>query len=280
MGLKRFSILMLALAPTAACDRAADLSMSAEDAPAMGLRAPSAVPDPVQSEPVERMLIRTGNARIEVQDLDDAVREIQEMASGVGGYVAGSALREGGEGARSGSVSLRIPAERFSQVVDELDRLGTVLSRSTQSEDVSREYFDLETRLAVKEEAVQRLQALLARSGDLEDLLAVERELARATAELESMKGQRNYFDRRVAMAELEVSLLEPRATIGPGVLEPISSALRNSVDVLAESVGVLIYVVVFLLPWALIALLSWPLLRRVRRRVGDERKRNAAHGR
>ena len=210
-------------------------------------------------------LIRSGAVRIEVEDLDASIEAAEDLVREVRGFVAGSDLAEGSEGSRSASLTLRVPSDSFQVVVDGLSDLGRVLSVSVNASDVSRQYYDIETRLAIKNETVARLQELLTRSGDLEDLLAVERELGRATAELESLKGQISYYDQRLALSDLRVDLLEPGAAITSGALRPVTMAFRNSVGVLAESVALLVYLLVFLAPWLVLAVVLWPLARRIR---------------
>jgi hypothetical protein len=65
--------------------------------------------------------------------------------------------------------------------------LGDVESVNIGSEDVGEAYADMEVRLANGRRLEQRLLELLAtRTGSLEDVLAVERELARVRQEIES----------------------------------------------------------------------------------------------
>jgi len=214
----------------------------------------------------ERKLIQTGMLGVEVADVDQAIQEIARIATSAGGFVAASDIREGREDARSGSVTIRIPASAFEGVQSSVTGLGRALSRSTQSNDVTREYMDLETRLNVKSETVSRLQALLTRSGSLEDLLAVERELGRATSELESLKGQLQYVESQVSLSTLTIELVEPGAIVARGALRPIADALHDAVGVFAQSIATVIYVIVSLLPWLLLALAGWLGVRWVRR--------------
>jgi hypothetical protein len=62
-------------------------------------------------------------------------------------------------------VILRVPSQQFEGLVQSLRGLGTLRSESIGAQDVTKEYADLETRLAVKEQTVTRLRALL--TGDL-----------------------------------------------------------------------------------------------------------------
>lgn len=219
------------------------------------------------------LLILSGTVRVEVDDLDATVTGVRSLADQTDGFVAGSDFREGAEGARTASLTLRVPSEAFQSLVQQVSEMGRLLSVSQEASDISREYFDLETRLTVQTATVERLQELITQSGDLEDLLAVERELSRATSELESMKGQVAFYDQRVALSTLEVSLFEPGATITSGAFRPVVVAFRNSLNVLAESVGMVVYFLVFLLPWAILMALCWPIIQRVRRRRGTSQE-------
>jgi hypothetical protein len=230
-----------------------------------------------QAATLQPRLIRSGTARIEVEDLDAALAAAAQLAMEVQGYVAGSQLNEGREGARTASLVLRLPSAALPSVVDRLESLGRVLSVSVNASDVSREYFDVETRLAVKEETVTRLRQLATRGGDLEDVLAAERELGRALTELESLKGQIRYYDQRIAESDLQLALIEPGAVVTSGAFRPVVEAFRNATQVFAQSVGYLVYILVFIAPWVVVALLFWPALSRWRRMRGGSGESEAA---
>jgi len=178
-----------------------------------------------------------------------------------GGIVAESEMSVD-EGRRSASLLLRIPADSLDDFLADLAAVGEVQSTGVSSTDVSREYFDVETRLAVKEETVRRLTQLMERAGSVQDLVLVEKELSRATTELESLKGQIRYFDLKVADSDVRVYLFESGSAIASS-WHRIRTALSGAADVLGQSIAALVYVVVFLSPWALVALLAWFVLRR-----------------
>jgi len=200
-----------------------------------------------------------------VLNLEASLSSAQAFASEAGGFIAASELNEGREGARTASLVFRVPADRFQSVLDRLPELGRVLSVSILAEDVSREYLDVETRLQVGEETVARLRELASRGGNLEDLLAAERELARALTELESLKGQLRFYDQRVAESDLRVTLVEPGAVMSSGAFLPVLEAFRDATETLARSLASLTYLAVFLIPWLVLATGSWLALRRWR---------------
>lgn len=239
--------------------------------------APPTAPDMQVAPDVQptARLIRDGTARLEVRSLDVALDSVRARTEAVQGIVARSEVREGREGARTASLGLRIPAANFESFVDGLDDLGRVLSASTTTTDVSREYFDLEIRVAVLEETVQRLRDLLSRSGSIQDIVAVERELARVTSNLESLKGQIRFYDQRVAYSELSLMLEEPGAALAPGIFRPVATAFRNSLRVFGESLGTLVSVAAFVVPWLILLALLWPVGRWARNRLRRRRTVN-----
>jgi glycine cleavage system regulatory protein len=215
-----------------------------------------------------RKLIRTGQVSLEVKSTPAAVEAIQRLAAELGGYVAESrAVRQDGD-RQAGSLTLRVPAERFAQAVSGLKSLGKVVNESTSTQDVTKAYTDLETRLRVKREAAARVQEILkTRTARLSDVLEAERELARLTEEIEQMEGERRFYDQQIAMSTIAVEVHEPAPVLASSKLAPIGEALSASLEVLAGSVAALIFAVVALVPWLLVALVSWRVIRWARRR-------------
>lgn len=213
-------------------------------------------------------LIRTAQATVEVSDFERAAREVARIAEGLGGYVADTQAARGQQDRQSGTVTIRVPAERFAAAMEGVKGLGKVRSESVSTQDVTREYADLETRLRVKRDTADRLRELLrARTARLADVLEAERELARVTEEIERMEGERRFYDNQVAFSTIALTLVEPQALVEPGVFAPITAALRDSASVLAQSLAAVVYLVVFLAPWSLVAFAAWRVFRAVRAR-------------
>jgi hypothetical protein len=256
----------------AACNEQYDRVMASrgvsEEAPmlaqtAAGSAEARAVSD--QSTALAPRLIKQAAAHVEVSDLDKALQSTGNRVQRVSGRVVESGVTTDDD-VRSAHLLIRVPADALDSLLAQLADLGDVRSVTTSSMDVSREYLDTETRLRVKEETVRRMMQLIQRSARVEDLVAVERELSRVTAELESLKGQIQYFDRKVAESDLRLQLVESKGGLFAGSLRPVSRALRDTGRVLAQSVATLVHITVFVLPWLLTGLLLWWLGRRVLR--------------
>ncbi len=215
------------------------------------------------------MLIRTGAASIEVDRLDPAIIKVRQLAAQLGGYVANSSISGGRDQIRSATLELKIPAARYDQAVSGLGGIGRVESVNTNVEDVGEEFVDITARVANSKRLEERLVGLLAtRTGKLEDVLAVERELARVREEIERYEGRIRFLRTRAAVSTLSVTVHEPIPLLGqhPGenpIVGALKQAWRNFVGFIAwliASLGVLI-------PVAIIAVGGWYAYRAVRSR-------------
>ena len=226
-----------------------------------------------QASVAPSMVIRTGTATVEVDSVEAAVARVQRLAVQLGGYVGNTSVSTGDEEQRSATIELKIPAARFDQAVSGLRPVGRVESVQTQAQDVGEEYVDLAARNANARRLEERLLALLAtRTGKLEDVLAVEREMARVRQEIDVQEGRLRYLRSRVAVSTLTVTLHEPRPVVGdyPGS-SPIAEAFREMWRNFIGFVAGFIASLGILVPLALIlAALVWALRRLRRRRKAE----------
>jgi len=263
------TMLLGSCAAPAPVERAAERA----DVARAGLSAPAALPAPAETPSLQAMwaeqkLIRSADLRIQVRDVTAAVARADTVARAAQALLADTRIDQDEDGRHTAVLVIRVPAERFTPMLEGLRRLGQVKADVVSTEDVTKAYTDLATRLAVKEETAARLRRLLAdRTGKLSDVLEVERELSRVITEIEQMKGERRYYDQRIAVSTITVTLFEPGAFLQPGSGAPLRDAFGRSLRVLAQSIAWLIYLVTFLAPWVAIAALGWWLVRLVRAR-------------
>lgn len=238
----------------------------AADAAGFGQTAPQ---EPPMTVPLpDRMLIRTGYASIRVDSLEAAIRRVTEVAAAMGGYVANSSFQTGEQAARSAMLEIKLPAARYQEAFDRLSGVGTVTNASTSTQDVGEEYVDISARTANAKRLEERLVSLLAtRAGKLEEVLGVERELARVRQEIERYEGRLRYLERQVAMSTLAVTVFEAGPLVGsPGenvIQEAFKNAWRNFVAVVAGGIALLGVVV----PVGLVLAGGWVGVRTWRRR-------------
>ena len=242
---------------------------------------PVAVSPPVAPQADGQKVIRTANLQLEVRrgSFDDAFRRASEVASSHGGFVAGSTSSTAAESdERSfGTVSLRIPGDRFDAALRTLSELGKVKAEQQSGTDVSGQLVDLGARLASARVQEDALRALMGRANTVGETLQVQEQLGRIRQEIEQLSAQQAHLQDEVAMAKIDVSLAEPGAavTAPPDESTGLARSLERAVDGAVAVVGGTIVVLGYLLPLLLLGLLAW-LAVRISGSVGRRRAPSA----
>ncbi len=224
---------------------------------------------------ITRRIIKTGEMTVEVDRLPDAVAKARAVADKAGGYVADVHAYEDTEGRRSGTITVRVPAESFDDVFVALQAIGRALTYSESAQDVTEEWVDLEARIANKKAEEASLLELLKRKGELSDILEIQRETFRVRGEIEQLEGRLRYLKNQVSLSTISVSLTEPglAALAEPGPWR-IGFHLRTAWHTLTRIIEGLVYFVIYVVVagsvvWLPIAV----LIRRARRRRAATRQ-------
>lgn len=268
------SLVLLLVVPLAACARAPESEVALMPAPAPMPPEKGVVHEPggegVSSVAEERMIVRTGDMSLVVEDVIDARDRIAQIATGFDGYVVSSSIY-GEEQEMRGNISIRVPDEKFEQALSELRNLALrVKSESTSSIDVTEEYIDLEARLKNAEATESQYLALLDKATDVEDILKIYQRLSQVRSEIEQIKGRMQYLERTSSMSLINV-YLEPEASAKPlaragwNALEVLKSAVRGLVTAGQTLATIAIWLLIFIPIWGTI--LGIVLWRRHRRK-------------
>ena len=167
---------------------------------------PRTAEPPAPPEQAPRKLIKTGSLSLRVEDVDAAATRLKAAVDSLGGYVANERGEDYGTARRY--LTLRIPAPAFGATVARAEAVAAeVLHRQISVEDKTAEYVDVDARLTTQRVLATRLRELVTRTGEVKDLIEVERELARVTGEIERYEARLRTIDRDAAYATLEVSL-------------------------------------------------------------------------
>lgn len=165
-----------------------------------------------QSLPVsatDRKLIRNASLDVTVRDensIELAMEQAVAVTERLDGYVASES---------PGRLQLRIPDRQLDAALDELSSLGKVARRDVRADDVTMQYADLEIRLANARALQTRLRALLDDAESVDEVLAVEVELARVTAEVERLEGQIRFLSNQISYSTV-VFTVRDRDSLGP----------------------------------------------------------------
>jgi hypothetical protein len=146
--------------------------------------------------PIRSLIVYTANVVIAIYEVDATQRQIVTAVQGIGGFVA--SLDEN-------SVVVRVPAAEFESFLATVEATGRVIGRTIRADDITEQFRDLEIRMQNLVAMRARLEQMLSHAANVAEALAVERELERVTAELESMRGRLRYLSDRVAFSTITI---------------------------------------------------------------------------
>lgn len=213
----------------------------------------------------ERKLIKTGHLNMEVATLSDLDKTVAEFAQKYNGYVTNSSMNENGFDA-----TVRIPNRYFEEAMNSAGDLGKVKYRSVNSQDVSEDFYDLQTRLETKKTMQKKLESYLSSAKDMKDLLEVERQLNMVTTEVESMEGRMKRLSNQIDYSTIYIGMSLPTGYDNSGFNWPdLGESFRefgyNIVKFGAGLLMFLFYLVVYGIPVvAVAAFFFWLLFGRV----------------
>ena len=157
----------------------------------------------------DRMIVRTGDMAMVVDDVESSIDSIKQLAETYEGWVVSSSMWKNGE-ALAGSISIRVLAEHFDSVLKALRTMAVeVQYENTSSRDVTEEYVDLSASLENLEATEQQLQVIMDKAETVEDILDVQRELTRVRGEIEQTKARMQYLEQTSSTSIIHIQLEE-----------------------------------------------------------------------
>lgn len=238
--------------------KAAAPEMAAEDADAAA---------PNQAV-VKASIISTGSVALDAKDVGKTRTQVQHISDRYAGQVTEQETSDSDDdGPSHARMVLRIPSKSFDDAMADLEDTATLVDSNTTTTDVTTEVVDTEVRVKNARTSIERIRTLLSRAERIGDVIAIESELARREADLNSLLAQQAALEDQTSLSTITVSI--DRAGPGssdddPGFLAGLSAgwdALGDSARVLAVALGAII-------PWTpVVLLLAAPLWLISRRR-------------
>ncbi len=189
------------------------LSSSGGSAP---MPVPASAPGQIVSDNgIETKIIKTASLTIEVKDVNSAVETLKNIAARNGGYISSTNVQKNYKDQLTGNVVIRIPQAEFETVLAGVEAIGTVKSASTQGQDVTEEYVDLQAQKTSYDNQLTQYNAIMKQSTKIEDIIKVQEQIDRVQTELNRLEGRIRYLNSRIDLSTISVSLQEPEPVGG-----------------------------------------------------------------
>ncbi|MCI0852742.1 MAG: DUF4349 domain-containing protein [Chloroflexi bacterium] len=151
-----------------------------------------------------RVIVRTADLGINVDSITESLDDISKMAVAAGGWVVSSVQSRQFQG----SISIRVPADRFDDVIEQLKDLAAKVNFvTTRSEDFTEEFTDVTARAQTLRDTLGALRTLYDRADSVEDAITIQKEITNVQSDLESLEARLTFLSQSSAFSFISVAL-------------------------------------------------------------------------
>jgi virulence-associated protein VapD len=230
-------------------------------------------------------IIYSGNISMNTEDYQNSFEKISSYAVELGGFVQDSgsnyASEQAGVQANSGYLTIRVPSDKFSEAMTQIQSWGSPISANVSSSNISQQYQDVQAQLNNLRIEEGRLLDYLKQATNITDMLAIESELNRVRTEIDSLTTTIKNWDTEMAYSTIYVSLYEKRLS-STAVNSPFSEIFTKIGEGFVTSLNLLLYIISFLIvlifrliPFAALAGLGFFIFIKVRKKNKDKKNKS-----
>ncbi len=162
-------------------------------------------------------IIYTASADLETTDLDQSIDTLYQLVDQYGAFLESSSvtgnnlldITAGNTYGRMANFTLRVPKEHYSDLTAALDTVGNVTYLTSNAENITAQYSDVETQVKSYDTQEQRLLEIMAQADTVEDMITLESRLSDVRMEKERLETQLQNWDRQVDYSTVYISLTE-----------------------------------------------------------------------
>jgi hypothetical protein len=242
--------------------------------------APASQPAANDQQLFDRLVIKTADLSLQVENVTQAEAAVRARAQALGGYVV-KVQTSGADDYINTTITFRVPANRFDDALAGVEGMAKkVLSHTVGGDDVTEQYVDLDSRLRNLEATRDRLLTFLNKADKVEDALAVNQSLTEVQGQIEQIQGRKKYLEQSAAVSTITVALA-PVPPLPQLVSEENWQPLRVARDALRSLIQFgqgIAEIAIVLLVWSpvwgvllLVGLWLWRKLRGMKRASAPE---------
>lgn len=221
-----------------------------------------------ETQVADRWLVRNGALTLEVPDIPKARQEAIRILRAAGGYIENESMS--GEPLRMGSMTARVPVQKYEDTMEKLKAGTRVLAESTNTDDVTTQAVDAQARLKVLRAEEQSLLSLYSRARNVDEILKLRSQLSSIRQEIESVDAQLKNLARMSALSTItinyQIPVNLPPAAPGDWAGRAFQEAYAGLLGFVRGLADFGIRFLVFVPIWGPIVGLFWWLVRRAKK--------------
>lgn len=211
----RYLMLLLFAGLLSSCNHSGGEAEFAQSDKMMSMEMPRTAEAPLppgeQDAAPQPKIILTASMRCRVKDLERSTQSVRQSVEGMKGSVTQMNWVHS-QSSIENMLTIRIPSDKLDTLLERISREATYVHyRNLQSEDVTAEYVDIETRLRTKKEVRDRyIDILRNKARTVTEVLDAEEKIRVLQEEIEAQEGRLKYLSNQVALSTLTLELYQP----------------------------------------------------------------------
>jgi hypothetical protein len=154
-------------------------------------------------------LIKTVNYRFEVENVNKTIEVIEAAVKKYPAYISASKLRLENP-ILENTITIRVQSEYFQDILKDIDQQAKFVNfRDVTTNDVAKEFVDLESRLKTKREVEARYTEILRKNAGTVELFNAEQKIGALHEEIEATISRINYLKEQVSYSTLNLEFYQ-----------------------------------------------------------------------
>lgn len=171
----------------------------------------SAIEDSANQK-AKRMLIKTVYMNVESEDVDAMTKSVERRVDQLGGYIESMNVENtkySNSERKTANMTARVPVEKLDSFCDEIEGQSNVLNKSSNAEDVTLKYVDMQSRMDSLQIEYDRISELLKQADELENIIELERRLTDIRYEMQSYGSQLKAMKNQATYSTINLSITQ-----------------------------------------------------------------------
>ena len=161
----------------------------------------------------DKKIIKTVDINAETKKFDEALNWLKNHVAKYDGSIDNSYVDSGNMNAinysKSAYYSVRIPAESLDKFLNEIGDNLNVIFKNENTQDVTDEYDDTESRIETLKIEEEKLNELMSKAKNVEDMIKIESKLSEVRSELRNITRRLSRLDKKIAYSTVNISISE-----------------------------------------------------------------------
>ena len=164
------------------------------------------------NQKTERMLIKNVYMSVESEDIDAMMKSIERRVDALGGYIENMNVdntKYSNSEKKTATILARVPVEKLDAFVDEVEGQSNVLSKSSNAEDVTLKYVDMQSRMDSLQIEYDRISELLKQADELDNIIELENRLTDIRYEMQSYGSQMKVMKNQARYSTVNLNITQ-----------------------------------------------------------------------